>query len=421
MNISKLSLASLAAFTAFSLAGCGGGGGDGTSGSPGNTTVGVVTGFGSVFVNGCEYETDSSSITVEGQSATEDDLSVGDVVEVTGPANCTSASASEIKSADELEGWVDSVSLDVNGVGTMVVMGQTVTTTEMTAFEDDTGSVASLANVAVDQVIEIHGFTSDQGTILATRIEVKATTLVGYLGDIELKGVVQNHDDTASTFYLGSLAIDYTSIAPGFTISDDLFVEVKFDTSKNPVSIEIEDDGKLGYQGDDDEEVEIYGMLTSPMANGLFMLGEQKIQVTNSTEFEEEDGQSNLQTTLADQNMVGKLYLEVEGHFVNGALVAESVEFEDNIADNNECKGTVSNLVPVAGQMNAGSFTVIASSAAECEGQTSIDVTVNNNTMMEDDSTNDVSKFNLTYLADSDVVEVHVDPATGDVIKLERK
>ena len=151
------------------------------------------------------------------------------------------------------------------------------------------------------------------------------------------------------------------------------------------------------------------------------MLGEQKVQVTDSTEYEEMDGADTLQTKLADTNMIGKLYLEVEGKFVGGVLVAKKVEFEDDIADNNECKGTVSNLAATAGEMNAGTLTVNAATTAECEGQTSMDVTVNNSTMMEDDSTANVSKFNLTYLRDGDVVEVYVDPASGAAIKLERK
>lgn len=420
MNISKLSYVSLAVITALGLTGCGGGGTDSGAGSTDTRTVGVVSGFGSIYVNGCEYETGSSSISVEGQSATEDDLSVGDVVEVTGPANCTSGTATQIKSADELEGWVDSVSV-ANGVGTMVVMGQTITVNDMTVFEDYTGSVATINDIAANHVVEINGFSSDQGTIYATRIEVKATSLASYIGELELKGVVKNYDDNASTFDIGTLTINYSAITPGFTISNGLLVEVKFNDSKTPISIEIEDDGKLGYHGDEDEEVEVYGVLTSAQSNNEFMLGEQKVQVTDSTEYEEMDGADTLQTKLADTNMLGKLYLEVEGKFVGGVLVAKKVEFEDDIADNNECKGTVSNLAATAGEMNAGTLTVNAATTAECEGQTSMDVTVNNSTMMEDDSTANVSKFNLTYLRDGDVVEVYVDPASGAAIKLERK
>lgn len=423
MKYSKLAWGIIALAAGLGLGACGGGGSSSTS-SAGNTTVGVVSGFGSVYVNGCEYETDSASISIEGTTGSEDDLSVGDVVEITGPANCTHASASHIKSSDELEGWVDSVALDANGIGTMVVIGQTVTTTDMTTFEDDSGSVPAItmATIAADNVVEIHGYTSDQGTVLATRVEVKAASLTGYLGELELKGVVKNLDVSPDTFDIGTLNINYTSLSPSFTLADDLFVEVKFDNSKTPISIEIEDDGMLGYQGDDDDEVEIYGVLSTALVNNEFMVGDLKVQVNNTTEFEEADsGQPTLQSIIADGTNIGSVYLEVEGHFANGVLIAESVEFEDDTSDNNECKGTVSNLTPVAGEMNQGTLTVIASSIADCEGQTSMDAIINNSTLMEDDSVANISKFNLTNLSDGDMVEVHVDPTTGIAIKLERK
>ena len=422
MKYSKFAWGIIALAAGLGLGACGGGGG--STSTAGNTTVGVISGFGSIYVNGCEYETDSASIYVEGTSGSEDDLSVGDVVEITGPANCTNASASSIKSSDELEGWVDSVALDANGIGTMVVMGQTVTTNNMTTFEDDSGSVTAItmATIAPNNVVEIHGYTSDQGTVLATRVEVKAASLTGYLGELELKGVIQNLNVSPDTFDIGTLNINYTSLSPSFTLADDLFVEVKFDNSKTPISIEIEDDGMLGYQGDDDEEVEIYGMLSTALVNNEFMVGDLKIQVNDTTEFEEADnGQPSLQSIISDGTNIGNVYLEVEGHFANGVLIAESVEFEDDTSDNNECKGTVSNLSPVPGEMNQGTLTVIPASPADCEGQTSMDAIVDNSTMMEDDSIANVSKFNLTNLSDGDMVEVHVDPSTGIAIKLERK
>lgn len=422
MKYSKLAWGVIALTAGLGLGACGGGSGGGSSSTAGNTTVGVISGFGSVYVNGCEYETDSASISVEGTTGSEDDLSVGDVVEITGPANCTHAVASHIKSSDELEGWVDSVALDANGIGTMVVMGQTVTTTDMTTFEDDSNSGITMATIAPNNVVEIHGYTSDQGTVLATRVEVKAASLTGYLGELELKGVVKNLDVSPGTFDIGTLNINHTSLSPSFTLADGLFVEVKFDNAKTPISIEIEDDGMLGYQGDDDDEIEIYGVLSTALVNNEFMVGDLKVQVNNTTEFEEEDnGQPSLQSIITDATNIGNVYLEVEGHFANGVLIAESVEFEDDTSDNNECKGTVSNLAPVVGEMNQGTLTVIASSTANCEGQTSMAATIVNSTMMEDDSAADVSKFNLTHLSDGDMVEVYVDPTTGIAIKLERK
>ncbi|MGD8913904.1 MAG: hypothetical protein PVJ68_14345, partial [Candidatus Thiodiazotropha sp.] len=69
---------------------CGGSGNTPTlNGGIGGTgiTQGRVTGFGSVFVNGTEFNTDDASFTVNDLAATESDLAVGMVVRISGASN----------------------------------------------------------------------------------------------------------------------------------------------------------------------------------------------------------------------------------------------------------------------------------------------------------------------------------------------
>ena len=72
------------------------GGGSGGSGDTGDTSagisgsgkaIGVITQFGSIFVNGVEYDTSEAVIIVNGVVATEDDLGVGMVVFIQGTVN----------------------------------------------------------------------------------------------------------------------------------------------------------------------------------------------------------------------------------------------------------------------------------------------------------------------------------------------
>src|SRR5438105_15560501 len=82
------------------LASCGGGqltAGIEGSGAP-VTTVGSITGFGSIFVNGVEYATAGAQIGIDGPPGTEEQLSVGDVVTVAGTvhADGKSGSASQV-------------------------------------------------------------------------------------------------------------------------------------------------------------------------------------------------------------------------------------------------------------------------------------------------------------------------------------
>ncbi len=429
MKYSKIAWGFVALAAGMGLAACGGSGGGSTAGvtpTTTNTTVGTISAFGSVYVNGCKYETDSASIYVDGESSSQDALSVGDVVVVTGPSNCTHANADSISSADELEGWVSqNAEVAEDGTVSFEAMGQVVKTTNMTTFEDYTGAVPTMADIVVDNVVEVHGYTTPNG-ITATRIEVKWTDVSTYAGELELKGLVTNLDTpTVGSFDIGGLTINYASASSyPQNLANGLFVEVYFDTSKNPTIIEIEDDGKLGYYGDDDEEFEIYGMLTAELDGDVFYLGDQKVQVTANTEYEEVDEGNGpqLDVLLADSTQVNSLYLEVEGYFENGVLVADSVEFEDDISDNNECKGSVTNLAIDQGELNMGTLTIDASAnPAECEGLNSLNVTVNNSTIMEDDSSYNDSQFNLSALQNGEFVEVYFDPDTGIAIKLERE
>ena len=78
----------------------GGEGGTGATGS-GDISRGQITGFGSIFVNGVEFETTDSSISLDGASGTESDLKLGMVVTVTGTIN-----------PDRLTGKADTVSVE---------------------------------------------------------------------------------------------------------------------------------------------------------------------------------------------------------------------------------------------------------------------------------------------------------------------
>ncbi len=81
------------------LINCGGGGGGSSNvaslgeesgggiGGTGLTSSGTITGFGSIFVNGVEFETDSAEILLDGNTAADTALRLGMVVLVTGTLN----------------------------------------------------------------------------------------------------------------------------------------------------------------------------------------------------------------------------------------------------------------------------------------------------------------------------------------------
>ena len=91
------------------LSACGGSGGstDTTPVPPSATAksvVGTITGFGSIYVNGIEYDTNGASYEVDDASASDDSaLAVGMVVKVQGSVNADgrTGSASSVSYDDE--------------------------------------------------------------------------------------------------------------------------------------------------------------------------------------------------------------------------------------------------------------------------------------------------------------------------------
>ena len=179
MLTKTLTFSATALAVALALSACGGGGG--SSASAGSTTVGTITGFGSVFVNGVEFETAGANISVDEADAAESNLKVGMVVTVQGQVNPdgSTGTATSIQFSDELEGQVISNSIiapDTTGV--IDIMGQQITITGTTVFESDVTGITTIDQIVAGNIVEVSGTVTGPGSIEATRIEVKAATRI---------------------------------------------------------------------------------------------------------------------------------------------------------------------------------------------------------------------------------------------------
>jgi hypothetical protein len=225
------------------LGACGGGGGGGGGGDDSTagevTSVGVISGFGSVIVNDVRYESTNSRIVSadSGASILENPtdaqlrqyLGLGQVVAVRGFSSSDGNGVANIISIDnELVGPIDSIS---STQGFIVVNGQTVTIKPDTIIDDSIIEAARGAGVEIDNdlrfgdlsetlddlfsvnmVVEINGFPTDTG-IDATRIEdVDNRDRSGVVpptpGEVEVKGFVENL--TNSEFKINGLTVFYT-------------------------------------------------------------------------------------------------------------------------------------------------------------------------------------------------------------------
>ena len=417
MKIKQLTSLATAMTLALGITACGGGGSSSsTTSSPSTASVGVITGFGSVFVNGVEYDTSSSRISRDGVQGDESDLAVGMVVKVMGSDDGVNGVALNIEADDEMEGIVQANNITAGAsTGTLDIMGQTVTVNADLIFESKVAGINSVDQIPVDSIVEVSGFSDGNGNVTATRIEVKAADLASYLIDhadgIEVKGNINNLDSGAMTFTLGNMTVDYSGATLDVTggLADALYVEVKsvagIDGNGNLVAskVELENEGEAGYDGEEDEDFEIRGLIATGFDGTSFTIDGTRIIIDSGTELDD----------ISSANLTPGTEVEVEGRFdANGDLLADEISMEAE-ADA-EINGTIASVS--SSGVNTGSITLVDGTV----------ILINNDTVMHDSRDNGmmpVEQFNLSFLGNGDFVEMRVyTDANGDLVaaKLER-
>ena len=355
------------------LSACGGGGGGSVGIADGGirgtgSSVGPVSGFGSVFVNGVKFETDgivngevqgNDGIFCE-QNCTQP-LEKGMILRVEGQWDGSgSGTAESLEYDDTFRGTVTEASVtqtDAAGfpqAGTITVLGQTI------SF--DRRTVIQLTN----------GFT-DGSDLEGAQVRISAWSSVGgyrasYIGEldnlpnnwVELEGSATY--ESSGVLFIGDqrIVVPNEVFLEGVTadgLADEnqrIEVEGEFNgISVTARTIRPADDRR--YTGQDGEDIEITGTVSdySPSANGFSVNG-AAVTVTSDTEFDDLD-----RSELEDGMLV-----RVEGDFRNGAIVAEEIElFEGNA----EVEATVIGKSDLPNSWNIGGVTVVFTNSTVIE------------------------------------------------------
>ena len=164
------------------LAACGVGQ-DGTGAAPDTQATGVVTGFGSVIVDGVHFDVSRADITADGVSSrSQDELRVGMVVTVTGTLAVDGASGSATKVIYEslLRGTIDAAP----GTNALRVLGQRIAVDSTTLFD----GVDSIADLLQGDPLQVSGFTDPSGGFRATWIRKESSApqpqLTGFISAV---------------------------------------------------------------------------------------------------------------------------------------------------------------------------------------------------------------------------------------------
>lgn len=282
---------------------------------------GPITGFGSIFVNGVEYEIDTATLTRNGHPATgQHEYRIGEYVVVKGTVNADglTGTATEVAFSNELEGTVTAETTDGVSIG---IMGQVIRTNALTVFHGFT----QLAELAVDNVVEVSGVRDGQDVLLATSMTLKQLRYEP--GTVtELKGLVRQLDAVNKTFLIGGLLVDYSSAVwkdfGAATLANGQYVEAKTRQvlqGNRLLAYEIELENEYDHY-DNGAKVELEGVVTRFVSIADFSVNRQAVVTTATTEFE--DGAASALRLNA--------LVEVEGQInAQGILVADEVSVKD--------------------------------------------------------------------------------------------
>ncbi|HIF94988.1 MAG TPA: hypothetical protein EYQ60_17975 [Myxococcales bacterium] len=352
-----------------------------------SSAQGIITGFGSIFVNGVEWEVDLATIEMDEAAALESALEIGMVVTISGELSDdgTTGNATSVNYDDAAEGPVAAIT-EIGNDGRMLeldVFGQTILVERgLTVFDEDNPSF-NFDTLAVDDVIEISGFMNDLGVLIATHIEDKGVLRLGST-EVEIKGIVTNFD-SVDTFEIDAMTITFDasgtntdlSDIPG-GLSDGLYVEVEgvIETGSAITATEIEIETS-GFD-DDASDVELEGIVANFVDIGDFSVSNQPV-----------DASSAALVPNSPEALVNGAKVEIHGSMLDGTLIADIVEFRGNhfrLAAEIEDGMDVDDL--------SGSLTLLG-----------VSVSVNAGTRY-DDRLLDLNTFGLADLAAGDFLEI---------------
>jgi len=358
---------------ASALISCGGSGGGGYAGGgidgSGFVSQGSVSAFGSIEVNGVDFDTTNAAVIIRGEEvgvgddAVRENIDIGKVVIVEGRrvGEAGTLVADRVIYSSSVQGPVASIQSIDPSLKQVMVLGQKVILNVVTLFRDTT-----FDGLAPNDIVEISGFLDDTGAIWATFVGKTGVFVPGL--EAEVKGFVNNLDADLKTFQINGLSIGYasadTSRLPDGTLSNGLLVEV----------IGILDAASAGMSateiGPGDEisvaeanEIEVTGFVTALFSLSEFTVGNQRVQSDAGTLFV--DG------TQADVALGAKI--EVSGILSNGVLYATEIEFWQ--PDQIEFEGPVADIAS-ANEFTVGSQLVQTDSGTVFEGGTPENIAV---------------------------------------------
>ena len=317
------------------LTACGGGGNDAASTNGTNADLvsqGVISGFGSVIVNGVRFDDSKAKIEDEDEeennTRSKDDLRLGMVVNINGSSAGTTGTASAISFGSTLKGPVQSIASSTvpsgtptttttaAGSHTLVILGQTVLIGAWTVF-DPVSLPNGFASIAAGNVLEVHGHLSPSlNRLVATRIS-KENNANAY----KITGNVSSLNATSQSFKIGTETFSYANIDPQklrVTLADGLTIKMRLATVQATTGTWTATRIKAAKKAMPDRiKAEIEGLITAFTSATSFSVNGLVVDASNAS------------FPKGTATLALGVRVEVKGTVIDGKLVASVVKTED--------------------------------------------------------------------------------------------
>lgn len=248
------------------------------SGIGGTGIVGIITGFGSICVNGIEIQYNQSTpVDLNGDKGSAKELAVGQVVAVEAAGAGGQMRARSISVRDLVMGPVSNVT---GNRCEIQVLGQTVRINPRTALGGRAGLPApSLASLRSGQFVRVSGFRQSNGVIVASRVEhVPQSPVVAVLGTVT--GLSHR------SFQVGDLHVRIVSPASPaqLAIGREVLAWGRWD-GKTLTANELAPQPPVPFTGRV-SQLDLQGFVSRQLREGRFRIGSVDVQLSNKTRVE---------------------------------------------------------------------------------------------------------------------------------------
>jgi hypothetical protein len=293
--------------------------------------VGIVGGTGtSLTLNGQRLHVSKATITLDGDAATASVLQPGVELEVSGRKNSSddSFSADRVDAKTRVKGQVDVVgadSLEVVGVQVNVDSNTIV----VNRASDGTFTTISLADIQVNDYLEVYGVPRNDNSVLATRIMRKVEDNVN---KVELRIKVRGVDMNAKTFTygLGTHTVDFANAEVRGNLVDGAMLRVKGVRSGLTITAERVRTGERGNDNSSNPRagrIELEGLISNLNADA---------KTFNILDFAVNYSNAQVKGTLTEG-----AWVEVEGNIdsATSVILAREVKLEGKWNDSDDDHG----------------------------------------------------------------------------------